>query len=320
MAYRLSSGALIELSSAILAIQPESGVTTSELIGRNAGRVGHLVDDAHLLPIIDDAQAVILLSLSHPPQLGEHFVLGSDVPTTDIALGIPGRQVSARHLSFGSDEQDRVIMLGISTLNTSVSYDGKTFHDRRGTPGHPFRWVLPAGRRVQVRIGPRFKFHIIAQDHRSHLEEFRTKLESFRHECRTRVAELSDINLTSEPRATVSDSTPSSPSSGLPNTSATADLETLDDESLPDPEMYIEGPILGRGGNSTVYKFRAVRDWTLYTGKRIAEEVDLEYEIDMLKKLTHPRIVRYVDTFEETPGSTVLIMEYCAGKTLEYQY
>ena len=269
MAYRLSSGAVIEPSSVILAIQPEPGVTEAELVGRNVGRVGHhQVSDAHVSPFDFHDEAVIVLSLSHPPRLGEHFVLGSDAPTTDIVLGVPGRHVSARHLRFGFDEQDRVIMLDSSTLGTSVAYDGQPSHSRRGTPGSPFRWVLPAGHRILVQIGSSFKFHVFVQDHRFHHEEFRAKLESFRDECRLRVPELSDIDLAADPLATASALTPASLSSGLPNSATVAYLETLDDEASPEPEMYVEGRILGRGGNGTVNEFYAVRDWARYAGKR----------------------------------------------------
>ncbi|KAK4147434.1 kinase-like domain protein [Dichotomopilus funicola] len=322
MEYRLSSGTVIEPSSAILVIDPVPGVTESELIGRNEGRVGHLVDDALLSGATDHGDSLIVLSLSHPPRLGEQFVLGSDAPTTDIVLGVPGRKVSARHLSFGFDEQDRVIMLDTSRLGTSVSYNDQPLYARRGTPGRPFRWVLPIGYEVRVEIEPSFRFNIRVQDHSSHLEEFRAKLESFRHECRTRVPEVSNIDLDADLPVTASALTPASPGSGLPNSAATTNLETPDDKRLPGPEVYVEGPILGRGGNGTVNKFYAVRDWTCYAGKRIAHDVDLEYEVDVLKKLSHPRIVRYVDTFEETqtPLSTVLIMEYCAEKTLAHQY
>lgn len=131
---------MIELSSAILAIQPEPSVTEAELVGRNVGRVGyHLVGDAYVSPFDFHDKAVIVLSLSHPPRLGEHFVLGSDAPTTDIVLGVPGRYISARYFRFGFDEQDRVIMLDSSTLGTSVAYDGQPSYTRRGTPGSPFR-------------------------------------------------------------------------------------------------------------------------------------------------------------------------------------
>jgi len=33
-----------------------------------------------------------------------------------------------------------------------------------------------------------------------------------------------------------------------------------------------------------------------------------------------PRVVRFVDTFEESPLSTILIMEYCGAYTLWHQY
>lgn len=75
----------------------------------------------------------MLFAFNHLPRLGENFVLGSDSGTSDVTIGVPGRHISAQHLRFGFDQQDRVVMRDSSTLGTSVSYNNQMFQTRRGT-------------------------------------------------------------------------------------------------------------------------------------------------------------------------------------------
>jgi len=292
MAYRLSSsGAVIEPASAILSIHFVLGLTPSELVSRNADRVGHhLVSDDRIPPPDCHGNAVIALSFSHPPRLGEHFVLGSDDATTDISIGIPGDHVSAQHLRFGFDEQDRVIMLDCSTLGTRVAYNHQPFHLRRGRPGRPFRWVLPAGHHIRVQTGP-FLFTIFVEDHSFHAEHFRANLERFHHDCRSRLPELSNINLAANPPATAGNMTPAAdevrPGASSLTASAVITSLAVPEEDTLDNEMYVEGRILGHGGNGTVNEFHAVGNWARYAGKRVAHYQNMLDEIEMLKKLIH---------------------------------
>lgn len=73
--------------------------------------------------------------------------------------------------------------------------------------------------------------------------------------------------------------------------------------------------MVGKGGNGSVYKV-----WDLHLEKEWVMKLlggkDTDAEYKMLKKLSHPNLVRIVDAFEEEE-SQVIVMDYIRGVTLE---
>ncbi|OAA53493.1 Protein kinase-like domain protein [Niveomyces insectorum RCEF 264] len=326
MAYRLLSGEVVNPSSAILGIAVEQGFSIEDtgrnlpclgrrLVSPDAGQAGA----SSLHELYGDGNPVVVLSLDRLPRLGEDFVLGSDNATCDIALGVPGRSVSAQHLRFGFDQQGRVIMRDSSTLGTSVSYNNQRLQRRRGTRAQPFTWVLPTGYHVTVTIFP-YELSIRVEDHAAHAAEFRANLDRFRAACRAQMPQLSTIDFAHSLPATASNLTPATPTGGSSSTGALIHGDDDDDDNYPlSKEMYVEGRMLGQGGNGKVNEFFGVRDWKQYAGKRVSHDPDMLREIELLKKLSHRRIVQYIDTFQESPSSNVLVMEICNADTLWHQ-
>lgn len=142
---------------------------------------------------------------------------------------------------------------------------------------------------MAVKIYP-FFFLVVATDHSGHAEEFRSNLEAFRLARRAQMPQLSSIDLAVEVPVTASSLSPGSVAGGGSGSAEIIHRVDVDcqDELLPS-EMYVEGRLLGRGGNGTVNEFFAVRDWARYAGKRVRYEPSMAYEVDMLKKLTHVR-------------------------------
>ena len=81
--------------------------------------------------------------------------------------------------------------------------------------------------------------------------------------------------------------------------------------------------VIGQGGMSIVYqavdvqfnKIWAVKELQKKSGSRSLQK-NLHVEIEMLKKLQHPRLVKIIDTLE-TADSYIIVMEYVVGQTLE---
>lgn len=83
------------------------------------------------------------------------------------------------------------------------------------------------------------------------------------------------------------------------------------------------GKLLGKGGYAHCYQVKQP-DGHEYAAKLISQEYlknesngrkFLNREIDIHKKLIHPSIVRYIDTFD-TDTLAVVLLELCSGKTL----
>ncbi|KAF4336341.1 serine threonine kinase [Fusarium beomiforme] len=83
---------------------------------------------------------------------------------------------------------------------------------------------------------------------------------------------------------------------------------------------YRRGTRLGRGSYANVYKVLNVRTGGLFAGKVSPEHVGhLRKEASILRKLNHSKVVKYIEYFEENnhPASNVLVMELCAGGSLQ---
>ncbi|KAF5027777.1 hypothetical protein F66182_108 [Fusarium sp. NRRL 66182] len=84
---------------------------------------------------------------------------------------------------------------------------------------------------------------------------------------------------------------------------------------------YIRGRVLGQGGYARVYKVLDTRNGGVYAGKTSPQAVKhLRKEVRILRSLKHPNIVKLVDYFEELedPTANVLVLELCAGGSLQY--
>ncbi|SCV51015.1 related to CDC5-protein kinase involved in regulation of DNA replication [Fusarium fujikuroi] len=83
---------------------------------------------------------------------------------------------------------------------------------------------------------------------------------------------------------------------------------------------YRRGTRLGRGACATVYKILNVKTGSLFAGKVSPENYDhLREEARNLARLNHPQIVKFVEYCEDkhNPAANVLVMELCAGGSLQ---
>ncbi|WZH39343.1 kinase-like domain-containing protein [Fusarium acuminatum] len=83
---------------------------------------------------------------------------------------------------------------------------------------------------------------------------------------------------------------------------------------------YRRGCLLGQGGYARVYKVLDVWKGAVYAGKSSPEAVKhLRKEAKILRNLSHPNIVKYIEYYEERdyPSANVLVMELCAGGSLQ---
>ena len=69
---------------------------------------------------------------------------------------------------------------------------------------------------------------------------------------------------------------------------------------------------MGRGAFSTVYKIKSKSDNNIYCLKKIniKKTSDRKNEINILSKLNHPNLVKYISSFEDEEG-IYIIMEFC---------
>ena len=69
---------------------------------------------------------------------------------------------------------------------------------------------------------------------------------------------------------------------------------------------------MGRGAFSTVYKIKSKSDNALYCLKKIniRKTPDRKNEINILSKLNHPNLVKYITSYEDEEG-IYIIMEFC---------
>lgn len=69
---------------------------------------------------------------------------------------------------------------------------------------------------------------------------------------------------------------------------------------------------MGRGAFSTVYKIKSKKDNTIYCLKKIniKKTPDRKNEVNILSKLNHPNLVKYISSYEDEEG-IYIIMEFC---------
>ncbi|KAH7493615.1 hypothetical protein FOMA001_g366 [Fusarium oxysporum f. sp. matthiolae] len=83
---------------------------------------------------------------------------------------------------------------------------------------------------------------------------------------------------------------------------------------------YHRGTRLGRGAYANVYKVLNVKTGGLFAGKVSPEYADhLRKEARNLTRLNHSQIVKFIDYCEDkhNPAASVLVMELCAGGSLQ---
>ncbi|OAA53622.1 ARCA-like protein [Niveomyces insectorum RCEF 264] len=333
LAYRMLSGALVQPSAAMLSIFFRAGFTAADA-ERNRPHLGRRISSYDGLPHLSRARNAgnagqnkdslfVVLTLDGLPRAGgDTFVLGSDGAVCDVVLGAPGRHqqhVGAHHLRFGVDHWGRVVMDDVSSVGTTVAYDHQQAQRRRGTPGRPYRWVLPPDYRITVQIAP-YEFVVRVDDHTDHDIAFHASLERFRAACHARTQQQQQHQQQQQLLSGISfdHSLPGTPVSGVSGLVTNGDDVPVNDDLT--KAMYVEGRVIGRGRNGNVPEFFNVRNWTRYAGKRAKRDVDVLREAGLLRKLSHPRIVQYVDTVWEPPANHVLLMEHCGADTLWHQH
>lgn len=102
---------------------------------------------------------------------------------------------------------------------------------------------------------------------------------------------LSEVALTSGPLTKVV----STPRSGAPNR-----------------PVHIQGELLGRGAAGSVYKMYDASTWKPVAGEKVTDITYLDNEADILVKLDHPGIVKYLSPETRMPNekNEKIMMEY----------
>ena len=70
---------------------------------------------------------------------------------------------------------------------------------------------------------------------------------------------------------------------------------------------------MGNGAFGTVFKVERRSDKRIFIMKKISESQACRNEIEMLKKLEHPNILKRVEDFYEG-GFCLIITEFCGGR------
>ena len=86
---------------------------------------------------------------------------------------------------------------------------------------------------------------------------------------------------------------------------------------------YMKGTMLGKGGFAYVYEVRDCTTNKIFADKIISKDMarkkpsqeKIRREISLHRKMIHPNVVRFVETFEDD-SSIHIILEYCSKKSL----
>ena len=318
----LPAARVVPRSQVIAIIRAYSSVADRFLgnleVNRNVQLLGEVLSlQSESLPDLGTSRCAVL-TFGCLPRLNDGFVLGSDPKTCDITIGPDGKDVSARHLVVGFDNNEQVIMKDISSCGTHVSYSKRRdeyFRRAYTEEQGPFVWVLPPGWPVRVRIG-KVLLEILVPDHSPYMEQYRHSVQGFRSDCRNRSPPIDSISIQRDVRETGSEKTPAdgqtprgtwtaddgstTPRQGIQSSGMGAEgavrsrptpAEGNENEGLSDA-VYIqdeESPALGSGSNGIVRKYYDASTWLLYAGKEL-KHGELDEEVILMEN--HPHVSR----------------------------
>lgn len=204
----------------------------------------------------DYIQHTVLLKFDKPPKNKKRgFVFGTDPYFCDIQLNRPRYQSPGRlQFSINYDREHRLVVRGLSTRKTAVSYDGSCGEEWRKN----FTWILFSGYDLKVHLPSGITFDLIFPDHSSHQAQFREKVESYVNSINSEGQDNDSLdfealnvrsNLTSQGNTT----------------------QTLSPFALPGQEepIYLTDGKLGEGTYGRVYKTINVSTGDIYALKKL---------------------------------------------------
>jgi len=99
---------------------------------------------------------------------------------------------------------------------------------------------------------------------------------------------------------------------------ASQELSQVEDDYTPRvfSARWVLGEKIGAGGYADVFIATSTKDSSRKVAVKVMQTSDsASNEVKVMRSLQHPRIVRYIDHFEES-GTVYLLMEYCSGGDL----
>ncbi|KAK3293377.1 kinase-like domain-containing protein [Chaetomium fimeti] len=269
-------------------------------------RAFNRTDRTRTLPLI---QPTVVLTFSDPPaQSRPYFTIGYDPASCDVVCTDPA--VDDVHIKL-SIEGDHIVLYDVSSTGSHIALDDRGSHQTSPRPGAPYRCILPQECKITLII-PGHEF-IIRLPRRNlwEMDDFDQNRDAFLSKCSG--SELSPV--------------------GSPDPSqyrGGADWR---------PMYWFESP-LGKGAFGTVSRVHRLHDWTVLAVKELNKTAEgrdhddgrssrrvpktpprvddsLIQEMRALQRLRHERVIRYKDWYQDGPEKNMLVMEYCAGGSLD---
>lgn len=232
----------------------------------------------------------LVLKFSTKPRMGGgEFVVGSG-EAADIRLGSQKEGVSARHLLIGFDANRNVTVKDVSSFGSVIRYVGPGNDEKRtvGDKHKPSCWVIPQGWPVLIRIES-YSFSLVRPDV-SRFKQYRENVDAFMQAARSDGLNFfSNLALASGPHT----GAVATPQGGV-------------------RKAYIQGQLLGEGGAGRVYKMYDSSTWEPMAGKLFNNTTNLDKEVEIISKLNHPGVAKYISPITRMPGSErmLVMMEY----------
>ncbi|KAL8648370.1 MAG: hypothetical protein Q9210_005025 [Variospora velana] len=239
----------------------------------------HEISSREATPAVHYAEPQLQLTFDDVPKNSQAgFVFGSDRQKCDVWLGERKRGFSAQLFSISPTDPRGVVFKDLWEGETTVVYKGETPLPRRH-----FTWILfrewPDIEISMTKQGFNFAFKVRWPDHPNgdvEKAEYERRLELYRQQHQN-----------------------PTPAPTLPSLPSQA--------SVGQPPIFLLGEELGRGSSGTVYKAVDVSTGLLYAAKEF-QTLCLQSEVDIMRRLSHDRLVKFVTFLEE--DKPLLVMEY----------
>ncbi|KAL9015207.1 MAG: hypothetical protein Q9173_000177 [Seirophora scorigena] len=239
----------------------------------------HEISSREATPAVHYAEPQLQLTFDDVPKNSQTgFVFGSDRQKCDVWLGERKRGYSAQLFSISPTDPRGVVFKDLWEGETTVVYKGETPLPRRH-----FTWILfrewPDIEISMTKQGFNFAFKVRWPDHpkgNDEEAEYERRLELYRQQHQN-----------------------PTPAPTLPSLTGQA--------SNGQPPIFLLNEELGRGSSGTVYKAVDVSTGLLYAAKEF-QTLCVQSEVDIMRRLSHDRLVKFVTFLEE--DKPLLVMEY----------
>ncbi|MCJ1304427.1 hypothetical protein MMC08_007239, partial [Hypocenomyce scalaris] len=203
----------------------------------------------------------------------QRLTFGSEPHRCDVFLG-RHKMIGGLHFYITLDREKGVVVYDVSKNGMSVTYDGKA-----GLPRHKFRWILFHGYKIVVAINENLRFRVEVPSYAICKPEYDANVGDFLQRSQ------SDDLLFGQLRITSQDNTANP-------------TQSLSPRRRP---IYLRKRQIGRGEHGTVHEVVNVSSGVTYAAKSFKPGFDFVKEVEILKSLSHERILQYVDFSDELP-------------------